>query len=172
MSLGGLSVIGKVRGIEVCGGLHDDCATAYQHAEMSIEGRLVEFSQMGLRLPPPSKQQHESHVFIDIEFENGPFEPYDPYCERSANDRDYIGQVIVYRDVQVLDTKTDWVIKIRARLDISLLSPLLAFGDREVVIEPIVEMIDNPTDRERTDHVVARVTRIYFSHQVFDELTF
>lgn len=167
-----MRVIGKIREIKISGGLHDDYTTAYQNAEMSIDGRLVEFSELGFCLPPPSKQQHELNVSIDIEFENGPFNQYDPYNERITNDRDYIGQVIVYGDVQALDTKTDWVIKIRVRLDLSLLSPLLAFGDRVVIIEPIVEMIDNPTDRERTDRVVARVIRTHFFHQVCGELTF
>lgn len=156
MPIGGFQAIVKMHNYEFrCG--FDDAGEPLKSANMELEGRLVEFSFGEFIQMLQEGHAKKVHVSLYIEF-TGQQVINDRYSEE---DKKYIGRIQAY---QPSGEKTP-VVYVSITLPYDLFSQICSVGEREITFDTIHDLITEPTEDQKTDHVVALVKRVYFSER-------
>jgi hypothetical protein len=156
MSIGGFQAIVKIDNYMFrCG--FGDRGEPCKSADMKLEGRLVGFT-FG---KPAEKLPHgkEVRVSLDIEFT----EQQGINDWHSEEDKKYVGDIRVSSDEQMV-----WV---SITLPYDIFFQICSAGEREIIFETIHDLITEPTQDQKKDHVVALIKRVYFSESRKDSKT-
>ena len=155
MSLGGFTSSVQVTRSCVRGGFTDR-GDPRVGAEMEFEGRLLVFHYGDLR--ERITRQTKTSVHVQIEFTDTQEVAWDI----EDGDKPYIGtiQLFDHRTEENIDTEIDAIVSIT--LPISMFQQLTLMEGKYIRFETIHDLIQNATEDQKQDQIVAFVKRVYF----------
>ena len=151
--MGGFTALLNIRTATACGG-YSDGGYPLIRAKMTLEGSLLELHYGEFRGYLP--KDVESVVSVEIEFTENQ-ERCDDIDEKIK--KSYIGLI----QLQVSANKI-WS-TLRLTLPILMYKNILLLGESNLVLDTIHDSVENPSNRETKDNVVAYVTRVYFERK-------
>lgn len=156
MTRGGFAAYVRCTRFEVSGGLSGakfKLNEPYVKGEMEFEGKFSEFHYKDLKKGLPNKIRPKATVLIEFT-ERQELEPY-----YSSREHPFIGSMQYWEAEKETDNT---VVHVRVTLPISMVPLLHSMRNDLIKFETIHEIINEPTERQELDHVVALVKRIYF----------
>lgn len=154
MSAGGFTAYVNCKRVRVCGGYSGEQVPQLK-SDMLFEGKLALFHYKDLKEGFP-KNMLQPIVEVTVDFTEK--QEHGPYPYYSMNDQPFIGWIGYWEDEERRHASAS----VRVSLPISMVPLLQSMRNDLIQVETIHEIIEEPTERQRLNHVVALVKRIYF----------
>jgi hypothetical protein len=162
-SVGGFAAVVRISRSTTTIGLGHDRAFRTS-AQMELEGELLEchYRDLDTRLTRRTK----TWVAVDIDFSENP-DPTEYVQDYAEGEDRYVGTIQLGDRVydreffQETDDTEVWAI-VRLVLPLSAFQLLVPLIGRELRVDTVHDLIQSPTDDQKTDHVIAFVKRILF----------
>lgn len=141
-------------------GGYNDGGIPIVRAQMELEGKLREFNYGNLkkRLTRDTK----TSVYVDLEFT----EEQEVSVDCEDKEKNYIGTIQLTEHEKDEHDDTEVGAIVCAKLPIKMFPQLLLMEGKYIALETIHDIIKNPTEDQKTDHIVAFVKRVYFKISV------
>lgn len=149
MTLGGFTSLVRITEAEIGGGFGDG-GKPFTNGEMKLEGKLLElhFGDYEGRIP----KGVDISTYIRVSFT----ESQERLWDLESTPEAYMGKI------QHDSSESILVFTLALTLPIIMFQQVLALGDKNILFDTIHDKVQKPSEREKADHIVAYVKRVYF----------
>jgi len=149
MTLGGFTSLVRIAEAKLGGGFGDG-GTSFTNGEMKLEGKLLElnFGDYKGRIA----KGVDISTYICVTFTENQERSWDLEDTTEA----YMGKI--HHD----SSESPLAFSLKLTLPTIMFQRILALGDKNILFDTIHDKVQEPSEREKADHIVAYVKRVYF----------
>ncbi len=162
MSLGHLTAFIQLDKARLSGGFSDG-GRPFNNVVVKFTGRLSDLDYGEFRGPLPNTVKSSADIEIDFTDAQERDRDTEEYGTGDLEEEDTIKPYI--GTIHLTTTENELHAQVFITLPIIMFHQLIALGEKEILLDTTYDIVTNPSEREKTDHIIAYVKRAYFERR-------